>query len=306
MSPVSRADGPLAKFGVGNMRTEAAALVLEQHVSEALVDHRGQVEMSAYAVMAESTTSAVYWHSFTEQVATVQAWLAMTAGTPARVGDRLRAASELSYRDESHGTSTLTVTNTAGATVCTGVARAVRVGRNTDALRALDKGDLTGTYPLPPPTAVGGTGPAPLDPEWDGGRVLWAIARGEVAAGPMAELFSTTLTLTEAGPVLGLIPQPWMANPLGAIQGGVIASMVAHACSLAGQAHTGPDDRYTLADMSVYFFRSPAADAGALTLTTATERVGRRLATVSTTMTDHTGTAYARAVADISYQRSGE
>lgn len=302
---MSSAADPLLVFGAGNMRTEGAALVIDQHVGEALVDHRGVVEMAAYAAMAESTSSAVYWHSFTEQVATVQAWLAMTAGVPARVGDRLRAASELSHRDEAYGTATLHVTNDAGGTVCTGVARDVRVGRNTDALRAVDKSDLSGRFPAAPAArAIGVADPDDIDPGWDGARILLAISRAEIAPGPLAEVLSMTLALTEAGPVFEVTPQPWMANPLGAIQGGVIAAIVGHACSLAGQAHTEPGDRYTVADMSVFFFRSPGIDAGPLTLTTTTERVGRRLATVSTTMADAGGTAYARAVADIAYERS--
>jgi len=35
-----------------------------------------------------------------------------------------------------------------------------------------------------------------------------------------------------------------------------------------------------------------------------TERVGRRMATVSATMTDHGGTDYVRAVANIAYERA--
>jgi acyl-coenzyme A thioesterase PaaI-like protein len=53
-------------------------------------------------------------------------------------------------------------------------------------------------------------------------------------------------------PVMTVEPQPCMANPLGAVQGGVIASLIGQACSLAGQAHTGPGDSYTLADLSVH------------------------------------------------------
>jgi acyl-coenzyme A thioesterase PaaI-like protein len=95
-----------------------------------------------------------------------------------------------------------------------------------------------------------------------------------------------------------------MANPLGAVQGGVIAAIIGQACSLAGQAHTGAGDRYTLADLCVFYFRSPPVDAGPLTLVTATERAGRRLATVTATMTGAAGQRYARAVADIAYRRA--
>jgi uncharacterized protein (TIGR00369 family) len=108
----------------------------------------------------------------------------------------------------------------------------------------------------------------------------------------------------EDEPVMTVAPQPWMANPLGAIQGGVIASLIGHACSLAGQSHTGPGDRYTLADLSVFYFRSPPVDGRPLTLATTTERVGRRMGTGEATMTDAAGTRYVRAVANIAYERA--
>ncbi|EHB58340.1 thioesterase superfamily protein [Mycolicibacterium rhodesiae JS60] len=121
--------------------------------------------------------------------------------------------------------------------------------------------------------------------------------------GPLCELLATTVDLLDE-PVLTVEPQQWMANPLGAIQGGVIASLIGQACSLAGQAHTGPGDRYTLADLSVYYFRSPPVDGRPLTLATSTERMGRRMGTVAATMTDAAGTDYVRAVANIAYERA--
>ena len=180
----------------------------------------------------------------------------------------------------------------------------MRVGRTTEALEALDKDAMAArvdTAHAPPEIA---TIVAPINPDWDGARILSAISRGEISPGPLCDLLAMTLAVDGDEPVLTVSPQAWMANPLGAIQGGVMASIVGQACSLAGQAHTGPNDRYSLADLSVFYFRSPPADGGALTLTTSTERVGRRLATVSATMTDSVGTQYARAVANIGYDRT--
>ncbi|MDA4085418.1 MULTISPECIES: acyl-CoA thioesterase domain-containing protein [Mycolicibacterium] len=304
MSAVSRTAGPLHHFGAGNMRKEGAALVLEQQIGPALVDHRGVIEMAAYASAAEGISSGVYWHSFTEPIGTVQAWLALTAGAPARLGDTLRLASDLAHRDDAQATATLSVSNGAGEVICTGIARDVRVGRTSEALAALDKDDLQSTFPAAPPPRLDVTAPAPIDPGWDGGRILLALSRGELPPGPLTELLAMTVRVTEAGPVCAMTPQEWMANPYGAIQGGIIASAVAHACALAGQGHTGPGDGYRLADFSVHFFRSPQIDVGPLTVSTGTERVGRRLATVSATLTDGAGTEYARAVADIAYTRA--
>ena len=298
---MSTTNGPQQAFCVGFTGVNEAGISLQQQVGPTLVDHRGLVEMPAYAVMAESVTSGAYWYSFAEPVATVQSWLAMTAGVRPVVGDRLRAVSVLAHHDDTHGTATMTVTNGSHEVVCSGVARAVRVGRSTEALRALDKDTIAEQAQLPAPPQVD-TEVSAIDPGWDGRRILAAISRGDIARGPLCELLAMTIEAAD-NPVLTVEPQSWMANPLGAIQGGVIAAIVGQACSLAGQAHTGPGDRYTVADLSVHYFRSPPVDGRALTLTTGTDRVGGRLATVEAAMTDAAGTRYVRAVATIAYDR---
>ena len=300
---MSTANGPQAAFSVGDVRVTEAGISLDQHMTVRLLDHRGVLEMPAYAVMAESVTSGAYWYTFTESVATVQSWLALTAGASARVGDLLRATSVMAHRGDLYGTATMTMTNGSHDVVCSGVARAVRVGRTSAALQALDRDEVAKpSAPMAAPPAVDTTVSA-IDPSWDGRQILTAIGRGAIARGPLCELLAMTVHL-DGEPVMTVDPQPWMANPLGAIQGGVIASLVGQACSLAGQAHTGPGDSYTLADLSVHYFRSPPADARSLTLATTTERVGRRMATVSTTMTDDAGTDYVRAVANVAYERA--
>ena len=300
---VTTLDSPQAAFRIGSVQASEAGVELHQHVTAGLVDHRGVVEMPAYAVLAESVTGGAYWYSFTEPAATVQSWLALAAGAPVRVGDRLRGVSVLGHRDDQYGTATVTVTNGSHQVVCSGVARAVRVGRASDGLPALDTGTSdTAADMLPAPQDLDTTVSA-IDPDWDGRRILTALSRGDIARGPLSELLAMTVTAGD-GPVMTVAPQPWMANPLGSLHGGVIAAIVGHACALAGQAHTGPGDRYSLADLSVHYFRSPPVDVRALTLSTTTERVGRRLATVSTTMTDAVGTEYVRAVANVSYDRA--
>ena len=299
---MSTANGPQAAFSVGAVRVNEAGISLEQDMTARLVDHRGVLEMPAYAVMAESVTSGAYWYTFTEPVATVQSWLALTAGAPARVGDLLRATSVMAHRGDLYGTATMTMTNGAHDVVCSGVARAVRVGRTSDALQALDRDTIATSTPIAAPSDVDTTVSA-IDPGWDGRQILAAISRGDIARGPLCELLAMTVS-SDAEPVMTVDPPPWMANPLGAIQGGVIASLIGQACSLAGQAHTGPGDSYTLADLSVHYFRSPPADGRSLTLATTTERVGRRMVTVSATMTDRGGTDYVRAVANIAYERA--
>ena len=60
---MSTVNGPQAAFGVGSTHVNEAGIALEQQVTRAHADHRGVVEMPAYAVMAESVTSGAYWYS---------------------------------------------------------------------------------------------------------------------------------------------------------------------------------------------------------------------------------------------------
>ncbi len=300
---MSTSNGPQSVFSVGFTRVSEAGISLDQQVHQTLVDHRGLIEMPAYAVMAESVTSGAYWYTFAEPVAIVQSWLARTAGARPKVGDRLHGVSAMAHRDDAHGTATMTVTTGTHEVVCSGVARAVRVGRSTEALRALDKDAIATPVETLPASPDVDTTVSAIDPDWDGGRILAAISSGDIARGPLCELLAMTVEI-EDEPVMTVEPQPWMANPLGAMQGGVIASLIGQACSLAGQAHTGPGDRYTLADLSVYYFRSPPVDGRTLELATTTERVGRRMGTVAATMADADGTSYVRAVANIAYERA--
>ncbi|WP_167105782.1 PaaI family thioesterase [Mycobacterium sp. DL592] len=298
---MSTANRPQNYFSIGSVRRTEGGIALDQQLTPTLMDHRGALGMPAYAVTAESATSGAYWYSFTEPVATVQSWLSLTAGAAVHVGDRLCATATMAHYDDSYGIPTVTVTN-GDQVVCSGVGRTVRVSRSTPELRALDPaGNVTGNETLPEPPPVDTTVSA-IDPGWDGRRILAALRSGEIARGPVGELLALTVIADEE-PVVTVEPQPWMANVLGAIQGGVIASIIGEACSLAGQAHTGPGDTYTLADLSVYYFRSPPVDGRELAMATTTERVGRRMATVSATMSDHGGTEYVRATANIAYDR---
>lgn len=300
---MSTANRPQNHFTIGSVRLTEGGIALDQLLNPTLMDHRGVLGMPAYAITAESATSGAFWYVFSEPVATVQSWLALTAGAPVHVGDMVCASATMAHYDDSSGTPTVTVTNSNQDVVCSGVGRTVRVGRSTAELRALDRATMaTRSHPIPEPPAVDTTVSA-IDPGWDGPRILGALGRGELARGPLAELLAIRVTATDEL-VVTVEPQPWMANVLGAIQGGVIASIIGEVCSLAGQAHTGPGDTYTLADLSVYYFRSPPVDDRTLTVTSTTDRVGRRIATISATMTDHGGTEYVRAVANVAYDRA--
>lgn len=287
-------------FGVSPW-VEDGAMAATQQLDTALTDHRGRVELPAYAMMAESVTSGTFWHSFAEPVGTVQSWLALTAGVRAEVGDRLRATTTLLHSDGAQGTVSLRVANERDEVVSGGLARCVLVGR-TDASLAGIKSDMVQTPPLTPVSAKMRAPSASTVAEvaGDGRQILAAIASGARSAGPLSDLLGATLAVDGDTTQLTVVPQPWMANPLGAIQGGVMAAILGQACSYAGQLHTASGQDYSLADVSINFFRSPPSEVP-VTVTTTPDKIGRRLGTVTASMTNDAGLEFARATANVRF-----
>ena len=289
----------MSNFGVVSA-VDGDTMSATQHLTRDLADHRGRVEMPAYAMMSESITSGTFWHSFGRAVGTVQSWLSLTAGAPIGLDQRLFATTELLHSDGQQGAVTLRITNDRDEVVCGGLARCVLVGRTDDSLAKIKSVMPTKNGDLVADVVPVSTLPLPIDPGLDGKQILVAINDGTMSPGPLCELLSATVTSSDSQTRMTVSPQPWMANPLGAIQGGVMAAIMGQACSLAGQLHTGPGQSYSLADLSIYFFRSPPSDEP-VTVATAPDRIGRRLGTVSATMTADDGVVFARATANVRY-----
>lgn len=201
--------------------------------------------MPAFAMMAESITSGTFWHSFDEPVGTVQSWLSLTAGAPVPLDHRLFATTELLHSDGQHGAVALRITNEGNDVVCGGLARCVLVGRTGDSLA-----EIKATMPMKTDNLVSTVVPLsilppPIDASLDGRQILTAISEGAMSAGPLCKLLSAAVTSSDTQTRMTVSPQPWMANPLGAIQGGVIAAITGQACSFAGQLHTDPGQSYS-------------------------------------------------------------
>lgn len=294
----------MTTFGVASV-ADGTAMAAAQHVTGDLVDHRGRADMPAYAIMAESVTSGTFWYSFDEAVGTVQSWLSLTAGAPVKVDDRLSASSELLYSDGEHGAVSLRIVNDSHDLVCAGLARCVLVGRSGDSLADIKNAMPVKTDGFEPEVHPTAAMPAPIDASLDGASILAGIGDGRISAGPLCELLSATVTSTGEQIRMRVTPQEWMINPIGGIQGGVMATMIGQACSFAGQLPTAPGQQYSMADLSVYFFRSPPFGT-AVTISAAPDRVGRRLGTVSASMTNDDGVEFARATADIRFATAKE
>jgi uncharacterized protein (TIGR00369 family) len=297
---VTTIENLLSVFAISRPRYDGGVMSAEQVLGHTVADHRGQIEIPAYAVMVESVTSGGFWYSLDAPVGSVQSWLSLTAATPAGIGQRLAATSRLIHRDNGYGALTVQIINDDRDVVCAGVGRCVQVSRGSDALAAIKDA------PPPPPGERAPSplqlqcAPSPVDPGLDGRQVLAGISEGRIAAGSLCDLLHATVSLADGQVRLIVAPQPWMANPLGAMQGGVVAAILGQACSFAGQLHTEPGQRYTLLDLTANFWRSPPVDAGDITVTTGLHKLGRRIGTVSALMVAN-DVPLAHAVADIQY-----
>lgn len=291
----------LSAFGIRHSQYHDGVMSAEQMLGPAVTDHRGRVEIPAYAVMVESAMSGGFWYSLDEPVGSVQSWLSLTAAAPADVNQRLQATSRMLFSDEQYGALTIQITNENHHVVCAGVGRCVRVSRTSDASATIKAGTAAQPDALTPTASEPVSAPTPVDPDLSGRQILAAISQGRTAAGPLCELFCGTVAFADDAVRLTVSPQPWMANPLGAIQGGVVAAIIGQACSLAGQLYTEPGQKYALINLTASFWRSPPVDTGDIAVTTALDKLGRRIGTVSALMTGPDGVPLVRAVADIQY-----
>ena len=144
---MSKLNALMSNFGVVSA-VDGDTMSATQHLTRDLADHRGRLEMPAYAMMAESITSGTFWHTFDEAVATVQSWLSLTAGAPIGLDQRLFATTELLHSDGQQGAVTLRIANERDEVVCGGLARCVLVGRTGEHLGTLKSGIPTKTADL--------------------------------------------------------------------------------------------------------------------------------------------------------------
>lgn len=296
---VSSLNALMSAFGVVSA-VEGDTMSATQHLTRDLADHRGRAEMPAYAMTAESITSGTFWHSFDAAVGSVQSWLSLTAGAPVGLDQRLYATTELLHTDGQQGAVTLRITNDRNEVVSGGLARCVLVGRMGDHLATIKDTMPMKTGEIVSDVVPVSILPPPIDPGLSGTQIMAAIGDGELSAGALCALLSATVESDGTHTRMTVTPQPWMANPLGAIQGGVMAAIMGQACSFAGQLHTAPGQSYSLADLSIYFFRSPPFDQ-TVSVVTAPDRIGRRLGTVSAGMKSADGVEFARATANVRY-----
>ncbi len=150
--------------------------------------------------------------------------------------------------------------------------------------------------PLPVPTPEKTSNLSGLS----GSDVVEGIRDGKLERGPLAGLLDLAVVDVTPGSVVGeFAPVAWMANPLGAVQGGVLISAVDAITGLSAQTLTSVDQDYRVLDHKIDFLRSPDIGGPVLRAEASVIRAGRRLALIETRIVDAGGQVYVRATSSI-------
>ncbi len=280
---------PFDAFGVGRLPGSALA-EMTQRLGAGLADHRGLIDLPVLAVLFDDLGGLPFFVA--EPGSSMQSRLSMSMVERPAVDEELTATAELAMAAGDYGATSVQIRGAGGRLLMIGTARNVRVGR-----ALVVQGDHSA---LPEPVAPVAPLPAPLDPARTGAQVVAAIAAGEIAAGPLAELLGAAVVVGAGGVELHAVTAPWMGNIMGTMHGGVIGAIVAQGLSYAAQAATPAGVGYQVVEYSVAFLRSPQVDGRTVIVRTEPIKVGRRLGVFAAKLYDG-DTLLAHATADVRF-----
>ncbi|ALG85755.1 PaaI family thioesterase [Gordonia phthalatica] len=272
---------PFTAFAIGREPGDPTP-AMTQLLGTDLTDHRGLIELPALTVLFDDLGGLPFFHADPE-TSSMQARLSMSMLHRPAADDVLRATARLAMSDAGYGSTTVEITRGDGAVLCVGTARNVRVGRPiVDATAADD-------FSLPDPVAPN-TRPvvAPPDPELSGAEVVARLIDGTLPLGPIADLLGASVASTaDDGTVsVEFTSEPWMANLMGTMHGGVIGAMLAQACSFGAQRNVRAHGAYQLIDFTCEFHRSPVVDGRRVRVEVTPVKLGRRLSIFDARMYD--------------------
>ncbi len=125
---------------------------------------------------------------------------------------------------------------------------------------------------------------------------LQAIGRGEIPAPPITALMNMTLDHVEKGTaVFGLVPDASLYNPIGAIHGGAICTVLDSVAGCAVHSTLEAGWGYTSVEIKVNYIRGTSADSGTLTARGVVRKGGSRVAFAEAEMHDSQGRLIATA-----------
>ncbi len=125
---------------------------------------------------------------------------------------------------------------------------------------------------------------------------LQAMRDGVLPLAPIAETLGMVDFEAEVGSAqVSLVPQHRHYNPLGAVHGGVLATLLDTAAACAVHAALEPGEAYTSLDLSVKFLRPATEASGRLTASGRLIQRGRRTALAEAQIHDAAGRRVAHA-----------
>jgi uncharacterized protein (TIGR00369 family) len=282
----------LGAFSISSRQGTDGDPVFSQEITTAQTDHRGEVGLSAVAVIAESGGGRRFYNQAEPGTGTVQSRIHLTGANPVILGSRVTARATLLGLSNASGATFTEVVDNTGAVVCGALARGVVVSRPPAPIGDADAAIET-------PAVVGPPLLPPVDPGLTGAQVLAGLADGSIEKGHLQQLLRMTVSSVEPDAVtLAITPQPWTANQLGSIHGGVIAAMMTESCSLAVELVARPGQRFRINDIDINYFRSPEVTGDDLTVAIRLVKAGRRVVSVAAVMSDSAGAVHTRASAD--------
>ena len=291
-APVKKLDPLNTLMGVRAVSVEPGDLAFAQAVGERFHDHRGKTVLGSIGVMIDGAMGGAVYSGLTSGHQSVLAQVTVSAGADIPDVADVGATGTLVHLDDGVGLASGQLRDENGTLLAVMAGRAMVVSRPP--VVGID--DYVEGEPLPVPTPEKTSDLSGLS----GSDVVEGIRDGKLERGPLAGLLDLAVVDVTPGSVVGeFAPVAWMANPLGAVQGGVLISAVDAITGLSAQTLTSVDQDYRVLDHKIDFLRSPDIGGPVLRAEASVIRAGRRLALIETRIVDAGGQVYVRATSSI-------
>ena len=134
----------------------------------------------------------------------------------------------------------------------------------------------------------------------DGLSYLQALMAGEIPPPPIVAVMNMTLEgVTKGEAVFGLVPDESLYNPIGAVHGGAIATILDSATGCAVHSTLDVGWGYTSIEIYVNYIGGTTDDSGKLIATGRVVKGGSRVAFAEASLTDEQGRLIATATSTL-------
>ncbi|NMD60385.1 UNVERIFIED_ORG: uncharacterized protein (TIGR00369 family) [Nocardia globerula] len=267
-------------------------LSFAQTIGDRFHDHRGRTVLGSLGVMIDGAMGGAVYSGLTSGHQSVLAQVTVSAAADIPSTGTVGATGALVHLDDGVGLASGQLRGDDSTLLAVMAGRAMIVSRPP--VVAPDDYIAGPALDVPVPEEVSDLSGL------SGSDVVEGILAGTIMRGPLAGLLDLTLTEVTPGAVVGeLAPVEWMANPLGAVQGGVLISATDAITGLAAQTLTTAEQDYRVLDHKIDFLRSPAIGGPVMRGEANVIRAGRRLALIESRIVDNTGQVYIRATSSV-------